>query len=322
MSQYHIKASSVLIDYSLCAYAGQLISFGFCAEKLIHRSRERSFRYILRQDLAYFDLDKNSAGALTSLLSTETQVCLVVGMNKSRLTLLKALEGLSGSTLGSFVSLFTTIIAALAVGISFGWKLGLVCAATIPILLACGFFRFWVLQREENRAKSAYASSASYACEATSAIRTVASLTREQDVLKNYQVQLIRQSKRSFRSVRKTSILYAASESLVLFVTALGFWYGGRLIGSGEYDLLTFFIVFAAIIFSAQSAGTALSFAPDISKATQAAAQLKRLFDRVPPIDVWSMKGKTLTRCEGSVELKDVHFRYRKFPLFLWSRGR
>ena len=58
----------------LFAYAGQLISFGLCAEKLIHRSRERSFRYILRQDLVYFDHDENSAGALTSLLSTETKV--------------------------------------------------------------------------------------------------------------------------------------------------------------------------------------------------------------------------------------------------------
>ena len=53
------------------------MSFGLCAEKLIHRARERSFRHLLRQDLVFFDLDENSAGALTSLLSTETSVCEV-----------------------------------------------------------------------------------------------------------------------------------------------------------------------------------------------------------------------------------------------------
>ena len=161
--------------------------------------------------------------------------------------------------------------------------------------------------------KAAYASSANYACEATSAVRTVASLTRERDVWENYHDQLVRQGKKNFRSVAKSTLLYAASESLTLFVTGLAFWYGGRLIGQGEYDLLTFFIVFGAIVFSAQSAGTAFSFSPDISKAFQAAAQLKRLFDRVPEIDVWSSKGKVLDDVDGSLEFKDVHFRYREF---------
>ena len=187
----------------------------------------------------------------------------------------------------------------------------MVCAATIPILLGCGFFRFWILQKEDTRVKAAYASSANYACEATSAVRTIASLTRERDVWQTYHDQLIVQGKRNFRSVAKSSILYAASESLTLFVTALAFWYGGRLIGQREYDILTFFIVFAAIVFSAQSAGTAFSFSPDISKAVQAAGQLKKLFDRVPDIDVWSSKGKVLENVEGSLEFKDVYFRYR-----------
>ncbi len=201
---------------------------------------------MLRQDISFFDLDENNAGSLTSFLSTETTY----------------LEGLSGSTLGSFCSLSTTIVVALAIGIGFGWKLGLVCGATIPLLLACGFFRFWILGRFEVKAKKAYQSSAGYACEATSAVRTVASLTRERDVWANYHAQLDMQGKKSLRSVLKSSLLYAAAESFVLLVTALGFWYGGTLIASGEYSLIAFFITFSAIIFSAQGAGTAFSFAP------------------------------------------------------------
>lgn len=182
----------------------------------------------------------------------------------------------------------------------------------MPILLAAGFFRYWVLEREVGRAKAAYSKSASYACEATSAIRTVASLNREKDVLNTYHQQVMAQSARSFRSVARSSLLYAASESLVLLVAALGFWYGGHRIASGEYTILQFFVTFSAIVFGAQSAGTSFSFAPDLSKAIQAGVTLKRLYDRTPEIDVWSEEGAVLSDVEGRVEIRDVHFRYRE----------
>jgi ATP-binding cassette, subfamily B (MDR/TAP), member 1 len=222
------------------------------------------------------------------------------------------LAGLSGSTLGTILTTATTLFAALAVGIAFGWKLGLVCTATVPILLGCGFFRFWMLARFEARSKKAYQSSASYACEATSAIRTVASLTREDDVWQNYHLQLVAQAARSLRSILKSSALYAASQALMFFCVALAFWYGGTLIASREYTILAFFVCFSAIIFGAQSAGTIFSFAPDMGKAKQSAEQLKILFDREPEIDIWSNEGKSVGQVEGYIEFRDVHFRYRK----------
>ena len=60
---------------------------------------------------------------------------------------------------------------------------------------------------------------------------------------------------------------------------ALGFWYGGKLLARGEYSLFQFFLVFSEIIFGAQSAGTVFSFAGDMSKAKNSAAELKKLYD-------------------------------------------
>lgn len=268
------------------AFCGQGIAFAICSERLIHRVRDSAFRAMLRQDIAFFDKDENTAGALTSFLSTEaTQVA-----------------GLSGVTLGTLISVITTLVAAISLSCAIGWKLALVTSSTIPILLACGFFRFWVLARFQNRAKKAYEASASYACEATSAIRTVASLTREDDVLKNYQIALAEQAVKSLRSILKSSLLYAASQSLTFLCMALGFWYGGTLIASGEYSLEQFFICFPAIIFGAQSAGTIFSFAPDMGKAQEAARQLKVLYDRKPAIDSWSTDGDKVESVEGYVE--------------------
>jgi ATP-binding cassette subfamily B (MDR/TAP) protein 1 len=181
-------------------------------------------------------------------------------------------------------------------------------------MLACGFWRFSILAKFQSRAKEAYESSASYACEATSAIRTVASLTREDDVLETYRAQLQAQTRKSIFSVARTSVLYAASQGLSFFCMALGFWYGGELFGKHQYTMFQFFLCFTEVIFGAQSAGTIFSFAPDMGKSKNAAAQFKRLFDLRPSIDVWSEDGEMLDNAEGTVEFRDVHFRYPTRP--------
>ncbi|PHH63945.1 hypothetical protein CDD81_5164 [Ophiocordyceps australis] len=280
------------------AFVLQGALFAKCSERLIHRVRDRAFRAMLRQDVAFFDQSENTAGALTSFLSTETT----------------HVAGLSGVTLGTLLMMTTTLVGAMIVALAIGWKLSLVCISTIPILLGCGFFRFWILAHFQRRSKAAYSASATFASEAISAMRTVAALTREHDVLKMYRDSLAEQQRRSLISVLKSSLLYAASQSLVFLVFALGFWYGGTLIGKGEYTMFQFFLCFMCVIFGAQSAGTIFSFAPDMGKAHHAAQELKTLLDRKPAIDSWSQEGERVARVQGYIEFRDVHFRYPTRP--------
>ena len=142
----------------------------------------------------------------------------------------------------------------------------------------------------------------------------VASLTTEHEVFANYRDQLANQAKASLRSNLKNSTLYAASQSGMFLAIALGFWYGGTLIGRGEYTLFQFFICFSEIIFGAQSAGTVFSFAGDMSKAKNAAAELRRLYDLKPTIDPWSTDGEKVDHVDGAIEFRDVHFRYPTRP--------
>ncbi|KAK3375110.1 P-loop containing nucleoside triphosphate hydrolase protein [Podospora didyma] len=280
------------------SFATQGILFAKCSERLIHRVRDRSFRTMLRQDVEFFDLDENSAGALTSFLSTETT----------------HVAGLSGVTLGTLIMVFTTLISACTVSLVFGWKLALVCISTMPVVIGCGFFRFWMLAHYQRRSKRAYSGSASYASEAITGIRTVASLTREVDVLQQYRESLAIQQRSSLISVSKSSLLYAAAQSLMFLAFALGFWYGGTLIAKYEYDMFQFFIVFSTVIFGAQSAGSVFSFAPDMGKAAESSRELKTLFDRKPLIDTWSTDGSKVKAIDGSIEFRDVHFRYPTRP--------
>ncbi|KAL2422061.1 ABC multidrug transporter MDR2 [Exophiala dermatitidis] len=285
-----------LVD--LLAMVTQGVAFAYCSESLIQRARDGAFRRFLRQDIAFFDEDENSTGALTSFLSTEAT----------------HLASISGATLGTLLSCTTTLVVAIVVSLAIGWKLALVCMCALPVILGCGFFRFWVIAKFSAVAQKSYEKSAGYACEHTNAIRTVASLTTEEQIFAEYQNQLRTQLRASLKSNIRNSSLYAASQSCMFLAFALGFWYGGKLLARGEYSMFQFFIVFSEIIFGAQSAGTVFSFAGDMSSAKNAAAALKRLYDRKPTIDPWSEDGEAVPEVRGDIEFRDVHFRYPTRP--------
>ncbi|KIV76851.1 hypothetical protein PV11_08706 [Exophiala sideris] len=285
-----------LVDFFAMCIQG--IAFAYCSESLVQRARDGAFRRFLRQDIAYFDEDEHSTGALTSFLSTEAT----------------HLSSISGATLGTLLSCSTTLVVAICVSLAIGWKLALVCMCALPVILGTGFFRFWILAKFTATAQKHYEKSAGYACEHTNAIRTVASLTTEREIYNEYRDQLAHQLRESLKSNIRNSSLYAASQSAMFLAFALGFWYGGTLLVRGEYSLFQFFIVFSEIIFGAQSAGTVFSFAGDMSKAKNAAAALKRLYDAQPSIDPWSEDGEKVTNVEGTIEFRDVHFRYPTRP--------
>ena len=274
-----------------------------CSERLVRKARSMAFRRILRQDISYFDKEENSTGALTSFLSTET----------------KSLAGISGSNLGMILMTLTTLIASMCIALAFGWKLALVCIALLPVLLGCGFFQFYMIAKFASDSKEGHKDSASFACEAASSIRIVASLTREEDVWNSYHDILESQNAASLSSNIRSSLLFAASQALVFFCVALGFWYGGGLLGRHEYDILSFFVAFSEVLFGAQSAGAVFSFAPDMGKAKNAAFELRRLFDARPKIDTWSTQGEVISpsdtiKAKGALEFRDVHFHYSSRP--------
>ncbi|CRG91977.1 ATP-binding cassette, subfamily B (MDR/TAP), member 1 [Talaromyces islandicus] len=281
-------------------YAVQGIIFAFSSEKLLRRARSKTFRVLLNQDIAFFDKEENATGALTSILATDT----------------KSLSGISGATLGTLLIMIVNLLGALIVALILGWKLALVCISAVPVLILSGFLRIWVLNKFQSRSKKVYQNSASFASEAASAIRTVASFTMESVMLDSYARKLENQIRENIPSIVKSAFLYASSEAVQFFCMALGFWYGGTLVGHHEYSIFKFYVCFSEVIFGAQAAGRIFSYAPGMSKAKNAAAELKLLYDSKPRI---SSEGKTTNNnnnkqpslnIQGSIDFRNVHFKY------------
>ncbi|RMJ16111.1 hypothetical protein CDV36_004249 [Fusarium kuroshium] len=274
----------------------QGVSFAICSERLIYRARSTLFRSIIEKDVSFFDRDENKTGALTSLLGVEA----------------KSLSGVSGSTLGTIFMSCTTLIASMVIALAIGWKVALVCISTIPVLLGCGFYRVWMIAKFAQRSHEAHKQSSAYASEAVMSARTIAALATEEKFVHHYEQHLKTQERKSFASILKSSVPYAASQSFAFFCVALAFWYGGQRIADGEYSIFQFFACFAEIIFGSQAAGLVFSFATDIGKAKKAARTFHTMLQKTSTID--GSEGDNIThlseKYQGKIEFDKIHFTY------------
>ncbi|EUC60222.1 multidrug resistance protein [Rhizoctonia solani AG-3 Rhs1AP] len=288
----------VIAIVSAIAIAIQNLVFGVTAARLTSKLRSLSFRAILRQDIGWFDEDKHSTGALTSTLSDNPQ----------------KVSGLAGVTLGAIVQSIACLIGGSVIGLAYGWKLALVAIACIPLVVSAGYIRLRVVVLKDQSNKAEHEGSAQVACEAAGAIKTVASLTREQDCCDIYSRSLEGPLKRSNRTALYSNAFYALSQSMIFFVIALVFWYGSKLVGSREYSTDAFFICLMSTTFGSIQAGNVFMFVPDMSSAKGAANDIINLLDSRPEIDAESTEGKPIANVTGRVVLEDIHFRYPTRP--------
>jgi ATP-binding cassette, subfamily B (MDR/TAP), member 1 len=326
----------VIAILSTVAVGFQNYLFASTAATLTAKLRSLSFKAILRQDIEFFDKDENSTGSLTSALSDNPQ----------------KVNGLAGVTLGAIVQAFATLVVGLILGLVFAWKLGLVGLACMPLLVSAGYIRLRVVVLKDQKNKRAHEESAQLACEAAGAIRTVASLTREQDCTDLYSRSLDIPLKESNRTAIWSNLLFALSQSMSFYVIALTFWYGSRLVSDQEFSTTDFFIgltvclrrflharipvdayMFQSTVFGAIQAGNVFSFVPDMvsvsmdmlmaknlteapsqSSAQGAGSDIIKLLDSVPEIDAESTEGKVPQDVKGQIRFEDIHFRYPTRP--------
>ncbi|KAG6377083.1 P-loop containing nucleoside triphosphate hydrolase protein [Boletus reticuloceps] len=306
---------AILSGFAICF---QTYFFTSTAAALTSKMRSASFKAILRQDsrfsllcvlllvyivlltVEYFDKDEHSTGSLTASLSENPQ----------------KINGLAGVTLGTIVQSLTTLIGGSIIGLVFAWKPALVGMACIPFLISTGYIRLRVVVLKDQQNKRAHESSAHLACEAAASIRTVASLTREEDCLRLYSESLDGPLRNSNRTTKWSSLLYAFSQSITFYVIALVFWYGARLVSYLELSTMAFFVSLMSTTFGAIQAGNIFAFVPDISSARSAAAAIVKLIDSTPEIDAESTAGKTFEaeKVRGQIRFENIHFRYPTRP--------
>ncbi|KAI9507265.1 P-loop containing nucleoside triphosphate hydrolase protein [Russula earlei] len=297
--------SFIISILAMLSIGSQNYLFSASAASLSRKLRSLSLRAILRQDIEYFDREENNSGAIVSNLSDAPQ----------------KINGLAGVTLGAIVQAFATLAAGITVGMIYIWKVGLVGLACVPFVMSSGYIRLRVVVLKDQRNKKAHGESAQIACEAAGSIRTVASLTREDDCLEIYSKSLEKPLRESNATSLWSNLLFAISQSFAFFVISLTFWYGSRLVSYREFTSKQFFTGLMATVFGAIQAGNVFTFVPDVSSAHSAASDIIQLLDARPDIDAESSEGNVPQNVKGHIQLQDVHFRYPTRPGVRVLRG-
>ncbi|KAH9858203.1 P-loop containing nucleoside triphosphate hydrolase protein [Lenzites betulinus] len=290
--------------FFVIALAGMLVNglqhgcFGNAAVVLSTRLRSLAFRSILRQDIEFFDKEENNTGQLTASLSGNAQK-------------VQMFAGLSVSIL---VQCIGTLVIGVVLGIIFAWQIGLVGLACTPIMLSAGYVRLRVVVENDLRNRKAHEVSSQLACEAAGAVRTIASLTREEECCQLYNESLEEPFRRTAKVAIFSNAVYALTQAIIFWVIALVFWYGSLLVSEGKRTTFQFFVGLMSTTFSATQVGSVFSVIPDIASAKNAAADILKLLDAKPTIDVDSTEGAVVKDVSGRIEFRDVHFRYPTRP--------
>lgn len=289
------SAIGVGICYFVMAYGANEMSI-----KVSNTYRQQYFEGVVHKPIHFFDADENSAGSLVARLSSDPV----------------QLQELLGTNMGFFYIAIFSMFANILLSLIIGWKLALVAlSAALPLVFTAGYYRVRFELKFEKMNAAVFAESSQFASEAFGAVRTVTSLTLEDMICARYEKLLDDHVRRNEKKSRWTAFVFAISDSVGMLCMALAFWYGGKLISSGEYDLKNWLIIYNAIIQGSEAAGNWMSFGPNMAQASGAANRILSLRETGPP-----PTGKKVTAQGGvDIEFRNVGFNYASRPTPIFS---
>ncbi|KAK1752390.1 putative ABC multidrug transporter [Echria macrotheca] len=257
--------------------------------------RQEYFESILFQKTAYFDLEDNATGQLTSRLASDpTALKELLGINL--MMMLIGIFGLTGALIISFAN---------------GWKLALVAlCVTVPFGILAGYYRVRYEMQFNAMNEAVFQESSKFGAESIGAFRTVTALVMEESICNRYDRLLNGHVMAAYKKARWTTLVFAYADSVSMACQALIFWYGGRLLSSREYDVTAFLITYMAVINGAEAAGQWLSFGPNAAQASAAANRILEARQSRIRDSVSTEERVPDTRGGVKIELKDIHFKY------------
>ncbi|KAJ5166194.1 leptomycin B resistance protein pmd1 [Penicillium canariense] len=297
---------------NLASWAG----FGWVSEKFVYTVRVLSFRSLFEQDLQWHQSKGRTPAMLLSYITRDGN----------------ALAGLSGSVIGSLFSISVNLVAAIILTHIIAWKIALVCLSLVPLLLGAGLMELHVLGKFEERHETAYTKSVDIGTEAITSIKTIASLSLEEETLRTYRRSLKGPRQETFKVTLQASLCQAITYFLGNCVNALAYWWGAKQIIAGTYTQTQFLIVVFSLLVSALLWSQMFALAPELSNARAAMARILSLIEigsdkmqgrihcpsLTDPIEK-DLEAKvepkpTLPAGASSVQFRDVHFAYPARP--------
>ncbi|OMO82288.1 hypothetical protein COLO4_23135 [Corchorus olitorius] len=266
-------------------------------ERQAARIRGLYLKTILRQDIAFFDVETNT-GEVVGRMSGDTVL----------------IQDAMGEKVGKFIQLMSLFIGGFVVAFIKGWLLTLVMLSCLPLLVIAGAVVSLIIANTASQGQNAYAKAATVVEQTIGSIRTVASFTGENQAISNYKKFLVSAYKSGVYQ-GSVSGLGLGMVTLVAFCSyALAVWFGGKMILEKGYTGGQVMSVMVAVLAGSTSLGQASPCINAFASGQAAAFKMFETIERKPEIDAYDTKGKILEDIRGDIDLRDVCFSYPARP--------
>lgn len=302
VSQSQLYAGLFVLVAAVCGLVMFLQTWLFnrAGTALTDRLRVMSFKNYLQQEQGWFDAPQNSVGALCARLATDCA----------------AVQGATGTRLGTVLQGLSTMIIGVTLAMAFSWKMTLVSLLSVPCVIGAIYLEGYVTKRAEVRQRRALELASNIATEAVLNVRTVHSLGVEETILQRYERALGAAARGAGAGA---GAVRGAVYGLCLCAPTLGYAvslaYGGLLVARHGLRFEYAILVSEALIYGAWMLAEALSFAPNFAAARRSGARILAALQRRPNIhDEPTADGYPEWMATGELKFENVHFRYPTRP--------
>ncbi|BFG05140.1 multidrug resistance protein homolog 49 [Drosophila madeirensis] len=293
-----INIACIFIGIGVLAGLGTMLQtymFTTAGVKMTTRLRNRAFGTIVAQDIAYFDNERNSVGALCSRLASD---CSNV-------------QGATGARVGVMLQAVSTLVIGMVIGFVYSWQQTLLTLVTLPLVCLSVYLEGRFIMKSAQSAKAAVEEASQVAVEAITNIRTVNGLNLERRILQTYVQQIDNVDVACRRKVRFRGVVFALGQAAPFLAYGISMYYGGLLVADEAINYEDIIKVAEALIFGSWMLGQALAYAPNVNDAILSAGRLMELFKSNstqpnPPENPYN----TVEKSEGDIVYENVGFEY------------
>ena len=192
------------------------------------------------------------------------------------------------------------------------WKLALVGISICPVLYGITAVYQAVSATMENACNDAAEAASTIFFETFSSIRTVRLLTLENHFASKHNEAASAALKIGIRRAMYCGICFGVSDSSVIFIIPLLFYYGAVLVKNGDFSVEEVLEVFSLLLFTLTNVVAIVAFIPQISSSQDTADRLLKL----SKIDTYSheCEGNQMNLFAGDICFYNVTFSYPTRP--------
>ncbi|KAF5199909.1 Abc transporter b family protein [Thalictrum thalictroides] len=279
---------------SLVTHTLQHYFYGVIGEKAMTNLRSALYTAVLRNELAWFEKQKNNVGALTSQIINDTSL----------------IKTIISDRMSVIVQCISSIVIATTVSMIVDWRMGLVAWAVMPCHFIGGLIQAKSAKGFSGDFVIAHQEIVALASESAATIRTIASFSHEEHILEKARISLETPLRKSRIQSVKYGTIHGVSLCLWNIAHAVALWYTTVLVHKKQATFENGIRSYQIFSLTVPSITELWTLIPTVISAIGVLTPAFHALDRITEIDPEIPENLNSKRINGRIEFEKVTFRY------------